>query len=197
MIDWINGLDDRLKQQISAIESANEPHVRNDDDLNKLKSYYQQAYNLISSSSLSIKIPMIFHDGFLGLSKWDQFLLNSNAVIDLHSYWAYNNPPANDSQKILNELCQYRSNSFHLPILYGEWSLASAVQSNNSSSNDQWLHQFMDTQVSVYQQNKNAGAIIWSLKLKKDTKKIWSFEDMINGSIVDGNTFSQHPKAAC
>ncbi|CAO3613279.1 unnamed protein product [Cunninghamella blakesleeana] len=199
MIDWINGLDDRLKQQISAIESANEPHIRNDDDLKQLKLYYKQAYKLISSTSLSIKIPMIFHDGYLGLSKWDRFLLNSNAVIDVHAYWAFSTLPSNDTKKILNDLCQHRSNTFHLPILYGEWSLASSVPINKEEGeeNNQWLRQFMDTQVSVYQQNKNAGAIMWSLKLKKDTHHFWSLEHMINNTIVNQNTFSQHPKAAC
>ncbi|CAO3598064.1 unnamed protein product [Absidia cylindrospora] len=190
VVDWMNGLDTKLKNQIAGIESANEPRPDGDDQCALLRDYYQRAYTIIAASPF--KVPMIFHDAFRGPAYWNDFLPSpANAVIDLHPYWAF--PPSTDPNGILNQVCDKRSgdNNFHLPVLYGEWSLASGV-----SSSDGWLRQFMDTQVSVYQQGNAAGAVFWALK-NKINSDVWSFEQLVTEGIINDGTFSLHTNAKC
>lgn len=82
VVDWMNGLNPTLKSRIASIQSANEPRVTSDNQLNILKGFYQNAYNIINASPY--KVPMMFHDGFQGLWAFSNFLLPpANAVIDL------------------------------------------------------------------------------------------------------------------
>jgi glucan 1,3-beta-glucosidase len=191
VVDWMNGLDNTLKHQISGIESANEPRPDGDAQYTMLRDYYQRAYAIISASSY--KVPMLFHDAFRGPAYWNDFLpAPANAVLDLHPYWAF--PPATDPGTILNQICDKRSgdNNFHLPVLYGEWSLASGVSGGGSS----WQRQFMDTQVSVYQQGNAAGAVFWALK-NDINSDAWSFEQLVQEGIINDGTFSLHTNAKC
>lgn len=188
VVNWMNGLSTSLKSRISAIQAANEPKVSG-DRLNTLKRFYSQAYDIISASSF--KVPMMFHDAFLGLDAWSNFLPPpANAVIDLHPYYAF--PPNSDTTSIINGICGTRSaaKSFHLPVFFGEWSLASGV-----SDNDYWFRRMMDTQVSVYK-NSGAGGTMWSLK-NKINSKVWSFQLLIESGIINSGTFSLHTNAQC
>ncbi|KAI8339537.1 glycoside hydrolase superfamily [Chlamydoabsidia padenii] len=188
VVDWINGLDHRLKQQIAAVEAANEPRPEGDHQYALLRDYYQRAYAVIAASPF--KIPMVFHDTFRASRYWSDFLPPpANAVIDLHPYWAF--PPAHDTNAILAQVCAKRKSPFHLPVLYGEWSLASGV-----SSSEWWLRQFMDTQVSVYQQGNAAGAVFWALK-NRINANVWSFEQLVQQGIINNGTFSLHTNAKC
>ncbi|KAI8099980.1 glycoside hydrolase superfamily [Halteromyces radiatus] len=190
VVDWMNGLDSQLKNQIAGIESANEPRPDNDSDNAMLRDYYQRAYNIIAASAF--KVPMIFHDAFKGPSYWSDFLpAPANAVLDLHPYWAFSS--TSDQTTILNQVCDKLTgdNNFHLPVLYGEWSLGSAV-----SSSDSWLRQFMDTQVSVYQKGNAAGAVMWALK-NSINSDVWSFEQLIKEGYINDGTFSLHTNAKC
>ncbi|KAI8645520.1 glycoside hydrolase superfamily [Parasitella parasitica] len=139
VVDWMNGLDLSLKARIASIESANEPKISG-KQLAILKKYYKQAFNIINASAF--KVPMMFHDAFQGLDAWKSFLpAPANAVIDLHPYYAF--PPDKNQTSIINRICNTTSSAsrFHLPVFFGEWSLASGV-----ASNDLWLKQMMDTQ---------------------------------------------------
>jgi glucan 1,3-beta-glucosidase len=188
VVNWVNGLDSTLKHQISAIESANEPNVANSSIFSTLQSYYQNAYNIIHASSY--QVPMMFHDGFQGLNAWSGFLpAPANAVMDLHPYWAF--PPSTDTSQIISQICAMGSpdSGFHLPVLLGEWSLASGV-----SSSDSWLRQFMDTQVSVWKQS--AGGTFWALK-NNINSDVWSFEQLISEGYINSGTFSLHTNAQC
>ncbi|KAI8337491.1 glycoside hydrolase superfamily [Chlamydoabsidia padenii] len=188
VVDWMNGLDERLKYQIAGIEAANEPRPDGDDQHRLLKQFYQQAYHIIAASDY--KVPMLFHDAFLGPDYWNDFLpASANAVLDLHPYWAF--PPSTDPNAILDQVCNKLHDQFHLPVIYGEWSLASGVVSSSS-----WHHLFMDTQVSVYQQGNAAGAVFWALK-NDINSDVWSFEQLMDEGIITNKTFSLHTNAKC
>jgi glucan 1,3-beta-glucosidase len=189
VVDWMNGLNSTLKSRIASIESANEPRVNGNDQLNILKDYYQKAYTIIAASPY--KVPMMFHDAFQGLAAWNNFLpAPANAVIDLHPYYAF--PPNTDQTSIINGICNTKSSakSFHLPVFFGEWSLASGV-----SSSDAWLRKMMDTQVSVYK-DSGAGGTFWSLK-NKINSDVWSIQQLQDEGIINDGTFSLHTNAQC
>ncbi len=188
VVNWMNGLNSVLKSRISSIQSANEPRVSG-NQLDKLKNFYSRAFDIINASSF--KVPMMFHDAFQGLASWSNFLpAPANAVIDLHPYYAF--PPNSDQSSIINGICGTRSSaqSFHLPVFFGEWSLASGV-----GDNDNWFRRMMDTQVSVYK-NSGAGGTMWALK-NKINSKVWSFQQLIADGIINSGTFSSHTNAQC
>jgi len=188
VVDWMNNLNPTLRSRIAAIQVANEPRVSG-NQLATLKSFYSRAYDIISASAF--KVPMMFHDGFQGLGVWSNFLMPpANAVIDLHPYYAF--PPSSDTNSIINGICGTRSyaQSFHLPVFFGEWSLASGV-----ADSDPWLRKMMDTQVSVYK-NSGAGAAMWALK-NKINSRVWSFEQLVAEGIINSGTFSSHTNAQC
>ena len=189
VVDWMNGLDDSLKSRIASIEAANEPRTNGSGQLNILKNYYQKAYNIIAASPF--KVPMMFHDAFQGLGAWNDFLpVPANAVIDLHPYYAF--PPNSDQGSIINGICSTKNSakSFHLPVFFGEWSLASGV----STSDANWNRKMMDTQISAYK--NNAGGTFWALK-NKINSNAWSFEQLIDETIINDGTFSLHTNAQC
>lgn len=189
IVDWTNGLNPTLKAKIASIQSANEPRVSSTNELNILKSFYNNAFNIINASPY--KVPMMFHDGFQGLNAFSGFLLPpANAVIDLHPYHAF--PPDSDTNSIIRNICNTKSyaQSFHLPVFFGEWSLASGV-----SNSDWWLRQMMDTQVSVFK-NGGAGGTFWALK-NKINSNVWSFEQLVQEGIINAWTFSDHSNAQC
>ncbi|KAI8879409.1 glycoside hydrolase family 5 protein [Backusella circina FSU 941] len=188
VVDWMNGLDSTKKSRIASIESANEPHV-DSTTLPILKNYYTSAFNIINNSAF--KVPMMFHDAFQGLSAWSNFLpAPANAVIDLHPYYAF--PPNTDTSSIISGICNTKSSasSFHLPVFFGEWSLASGV-----ASSDSWLRQMMDTQISVYK-NSGAGGTFWALK-NKINSDVWSIEQLISEGIINSGTFPSYTNKQC
>ncbi|KAI8362661.1 glycoside hydrolase superfamily [Blakeslea trispora] len=189
MVNWMNQLDDNLKSRVSAIESANEPHVDSEKELKMLKDYYTRAYKIISSSRY--KVPMMFHDGFLGLDRWSDFLPSSaNAIIDLHPYYVF--PPEQNETKILQSICDAKksASAFHLPVFFGEWSVASGVDTT-----DHWLRRMMDTQISAYTSG-GVGGTLWSIKNAVNSTT-WSFELLQKSNIITNTTFSSHSIAFC
>ncbi|KAI9476323.1 MAG: glycoside hydrolase superfamily [Benjaminiella poitrasii] len=189
VVDWMNGLESSLKARIASIQTANEPRVSGTSQLNILKGYYNNAFNIVNASPF--KVPMMFHDAFQGLGAWNNFLpVPANAVIDLHPYYAF--PPVTDTGSIISSICNTKASaqSFHLPVLFGEWSLASGV-----ASSDWWLRQMMDTQVSVYKSG-GAGATFWALK-NSINSNVWSFEQLVSEGIINSGTFSGHTNAQC
>ncbi|KAI8577940.1 hypothetical protein K450DRAFT_176997 [Umbelopsis ramanniana AG] len=192
-VDWMNSLPYDLKSRISGIEPVNEPQVRDDREFRLLSYYYRKSYDIIHQSAY--QVPMIFSDGWRPidqwrLNAWSGFLpAPANAVIDLHPYWAF--PPSTDSSTIISQICAMGSpdSGFHLPVMIGEWSLASGV-----SSSDTWLRQFMDTQVSVWKQS--AGGTFWALK-NNINSDVWSFEQLISEGYINSGTFSAHTNAQC
>ncbi|CEP18929.1 hypothetical protein [Parasitella parasitica] len=188
VVYWMNGLHPDLKARIASIESANEPKVSG-QQLPILKEYYKQAFNVINASKF--KVPMMFHDAFQGLEVWKSFLpAPANAVIDLHPYYAF--PPNKNQTSIINGICNTKSSaaSFHLPVFFGEWSLASGV-----ANSDLWLKKMMDTQVSVYK-GSGAGGTFWALK-NGISSNVWSLEQLVSEGIVNATTFSSHIHAQC
>lgn len=188
VVNWMNGLDSSLKSRISAIQAANEPKVSG-NQVDTLRHFYSRAFDIINSSNF--KVPMMFHDAFLGLNAWSNFLMPpSNAVIDLHPYYAF--PPNTDESSIINGICGTKSSAkqFHLPVFFGEWSLASGVKDY-----EWWLRRMMDTQVSVYK-NSGAGGTMWTLK-NNINSQVWSFEQLVSNGIINSGTFSLHTNAQC
>ncbi|KAI7888113.1 glycoside hydrolase superfamily [Mucor mucedo] len=186
VVDWMNDLKPELKHRIASIQSANEPRA-NGSELKVLKDYYLKAYKIIASSKY--KVPMMFHDGFQGLDAWKGFLpAPANAVIDLHPYYAF--PPEKDQNAIIRGINNTRAAaaSFHLPVFFGEWSLASGV-----NSTEPWLKTMMDTQVAVYKES-GAGGTFWSLK-NKINSNVWSLQQLQKEGIVNNVTFSSHSHA--
>jgi len=189
VVDWMNGLNSTLKSTISSIQSANEPRVSNNNQLNILKGFYTRAFNIINASPY--KVPMMFHDGFQGLYAFSDFLLPpANAVIDLHPYHAF--PPNYDPASIIRNICNERNyyRSFHLPVFFGEWSLASGV-----ADSDWWFRQMMDNQIAVFK-DSGAGGTFWALKNKINSAP-WSFELLVHQGIINAWTFSDHTNAQC
>jgi len=189
IVDWMNSLNSTLKSTISSVQSANEPRVQNSNQLNILKGFYTRAFNIINASPY--KVPMMFHDGFQGLYAFSDFLLPpANAVIDLHPYHAF--PPNYDTASIIRNICNERNyyRSFHLPVFFGEWSLASGV-----ADSDWWFRQMMDTQIAVFK-DSGAGGTFWALK-NKISSAPWSFELLVHQGIINAWTFSDHTNAQC
>lgn len=119
VVDWMNGLNPTLKAKIASVQSANEPRVSSNNELNILKDFYTSSFNIINASPF--KVPMMFHDGFQGLYAFSNFLLPpANAVIDLHPYHAF--PPNYDTGSIIRNICDTKvyAQSFHLPVFFGE-----------------------------------------------------------------------------
>lgn len=186
VVDWINSLDNTLKSRIASIEVVNEPIVSK-KKLETLKRFYSNAFNIINSSNLT----MMFHDAFQGLGAWSNFLLPpANAVIDLHPYYDF--PPDHDAASIIKGICGTRpsARNFPIPIVFGEFSLASGVKSS-----DTWLRKMMDTQVSVYK-GAGAGGTFWAMK-NNNNSSLWSFEQLVKEGIINSETFSLHTNAQC
>jgi len=189
VVDWVNGLNPTLKSRISSIQSANEPRTSSDSQVNILKGFYQNAFNIINASPY--KVPMMFHDAFRGLHEFSGFLLPpANAVIDLHPYHAF--PPNGNTASIISNICNNRAyyQSFHLPVFFGEWSLASGVPNS-----DWWLRQMMDTQLSVFK-GSGAGGAFWALK-NRINSNVWSFSQLVQEGIINSGTFEYHTNAQC
>lgn len=86
VVDWMNGLNSRLKSRIAAIQPVNEPHIGEEGNIHDLKSFYAKVYNILDASPY--KVTMMFGDGFQGLEAFSDFLLPpSNAVIDLRKFF--------------------------------------------------------------------------------------------------------------
>ncbi|KAG2180224.1 hypothetical protein INT43_004013 [Umbelopsis isabellina] len=188
VVAWMNGLPPRLKSTISAIEVINEPHTRNVAVFNILKDYYQQAYKIIDASAY--KVPMIFSDSFRWLSDFqDLFPYNANALIDTHYYWMEESK--RDVSIILKEVCDKKQvvASFYLPVLVGEWSIATQINMDEHTT-----RQFLDTQLSVWKQS--SGGLMWSLKNAINSKQ-WSFEQLVKEGYINSKTFSDHTNAIC
>ncbi|KAI8328705.1 glycoside hydrolase superfamily [Choanephora cucurbitarum] len=173
IISWMNSLSPDLKSTIAAIEVANEPDVA-DDKLYLLKYYYLRTFKLIRNSPF--KVNMMFHD--------------ANVVIDLHPYYAF--PPVKETNAIIDEIrsCKKPAKDFHLPVFYGEWSLASGV-----SSDTLWLKTMMDSQISVFKAT-GAGGTFWTIK-NKINSSVWSFEHLVREGVITPETFKYHPNAQC
>ncbi|CAM0139461.1 hypothetical protein VKS41_004727 [Umbelopsis sp. WA50703] len=188
IVVWMNELAPRLKSTISAIEVVNEPHTQNIAAFNMLKEYYRQAYTLIDASPY--KVPMIFSDSFRWLSDFQGlFPDNANALIDTHYYWMEDT--RRDPNAVLKEVCDKKQGitSFYLPVLVGEWSLATQFYMD-----DQYMRQFLETQLSVWKQG--AGGIMWTLKNAINSKH-WSFEQLVKEGYINNKTFSHHTNATC
>eukprot|EP00475_Leptophrys_vorax_P012060 TRINITY_DN184_c0_g2_i1.p1 TRINITY_DN184_c0_g2~~TRINITY_DN184_c0_g2_i1.p1 ORF type:complete len:375 (+),score=79.17 TRINITY_DN184_c0_g2_i1:36-1127(+) len=186
VVNWMNTLPNNLKARIAGIEAANEPRVYSDEEKSMIRKYYQSAYDIIAASPF--KVPMVFHDAFQGLGFWNDFLpAPANAVIDLHPYFEF--PPQSDTNQIIAEACSSPS-AFHLPILFGEWSLASGV-----GKSDWWYRRMMDSQVAAYQRSWAAGALFWNIK--QSTNDTWSFLDLVDEGIINSGTFSLHTNSGC
>ncbi|KAI8339305.1 glycoside hydrolase superfamily [Blakeslea trispora] len=188
ILDWINSLGSDLRNRIAAIEAANEPDPGN-DQLYLLKYYYLKAFKLIRN--LPFKVNMMFHDGFKGLETWKYFLPSkANAVIDLHPYYAF--PPIKETKAIIDGIhrCKKPAEKFHLPVFYGEWSLASGVPSDTS-----WLKTMMDSQISVFK-STGAGGTFWTMK-NNINSNVWSFEHLVREGVITPETFTHHSSAQC
>jgi len=213
VVDWMNNLPANLKSRIAAIQPVNEPDIGNASDLERLKRFYLDAYEVINASPY--KVAMVFGDGFQGLEAFSDFLPSTaNAVIDLHRYHAF--PPQNDTDEIIARSCvnQHLGEHFHLPVFFGEWSLASAVPNDAD-----WFKKMMDTQVYAYK-NGGCGFAFWTLRnnaatspgcynyptetLSRQTPSYncfdgmsWSMEKLIITGVVNSRTFSNTINQQC
>lgn len=187
-VDWMNALPIEIKSMISAIEPVNEPHIGDDASFRILWNFYKNAYDIIHKSAY--QIPMIFSDGWRSLDDWQGlFPANAYAVVDSHIYYAFN--PDGNAASIQQDICDKINSigNYYLPVIVGEYSLAAPV-----ASNDEWKHQFLDTQVSAW--NHAAGGLMWSLKNGIGSSE-WSFEELVHQGVINNRTFTQHLKAAC
>ncbi|ORX63014.1 glycoside hydrolase [Hesseltinella vesiculosa] len=190
IVDWINGLEPKLKNTISGLEVANEPHANDDSSKAMLRQFYTQAYTILSKSAY--KLPMVFHDAFLGTGYWDDFLpASALAVLDMHPYWAYSGTVTAEAS-ILNQVCVYKADTFHLPVLYGEFSLATFDGYNDTD----WKQKFIDSQADAFQHGQGAGGTFWALK-NAIHADVWSFEQLVSEGIINAATFTDHGHSQC
>lgn len=208
VVQWVNALNPTLKARIAGIQPVNEPHIANDAELERLKRFYLDAYNIINASPY--KVAMIFHDGFKGLAGFSDFLdASANAVIDLHAYHAF--PPNSNQTSIIENICsrQHDNENFHLPIFYGEWSLSSGIPNDDYD----WFRAMMDSQVYAYK--NGCGFAFWTLRNNAVKGDIcanrmqsrqsyicfegvaWSLQTLIAANVVDANTFSDTKNQQC
>ncbi|KAG2181473.1 hypothetical protein INT44_008286 [Umbelopsis vinacea] len=188
VVDWMNSLSYDLKSRISGIEPVNEPQVRDDREFRIISNYYRKSYDIIHQSAY--QVPMIFSDGWRPLDEWRDLLPSgANALIDAHIYYAFD--PSTTMSRIKEDICRRASTfkNFNLPVLIGEWSLATQI-----SGDDDWSHQFMDTQVASW--NQGAGGIMWTLKNDINSKE-WSFERLVSLGIINNETMYKHPQSVC
>lgn len=187
-VDWMNELSYDLKSRISAIEPVNEPQVRDDREFRILSYYYRKSYDIIRQSPY--QVPMIFSDGWRSLDDWRGLLPDgANALVDSHIYYAFDSSLT--ASRIIEDICRRRAalKSFNLPVLIGEWSLATQI-----SGDEDWSHQFLDTQMSSW--NQGAGGTMWTLK-NDINSMVWSFEKLVSQGMITNETLYMHPQSAC
>ncbi|CAO3659349.1 unnamed protein product [Umbelopsis ramanniana] len=184
-VDWMNELSYDLKSRISAIEPVNEPQVRDDREFRILSYYYRKSYDIIRQSPY--QVPMIFSDGWRSLDDWRGLLPDgANALVDSHIYYAFDSSLT--ASRIIEDICRRRAalKSFNLPVLIGEWSLATQI-----SGDEDWSHQFLDTQMSSW--NQGAGGTMWTLK-NDINSMVWSFEKLVSQGMITNETLSRSEK---
>ncbi|KAK0552165.1 hypothetical protein OC846_003016 [Tilletia horrida] len=161
LIQWIGSHP--YKSVVSGVCPVNEPKagsfaVTDMDKMAVLRQFYSRAYKLLSQAQL----PMIFHPSFIGNPQdyWLDFVTGKDPnmlIYTIHPYPGFF-PENSDQSDITNKVCNLAQSSvgYPVPILYGEWSLISGIQSNS------YMRQYYISQLSAY--SWSAGSLFWTYK---------------------------------
>lgn len=126
-------------------------------------------------------------------------------INSIDPYFAF--PPNNNKTQIIEGICSRLDlpGRFHLPVFYGEWSIASGVPHNSD-----WFKQMMDTQVYAYKQS--AGFAFWTMKNFAVPNSLcgnggssyncfegrtWSFLSLIDEDVITATTFNETRNQQC
>ena len=172
------------QEQIVGLEVANEPNVYDSHDLAIYKTYLTTSYDKLQTMNQATNrnLTMMFHDGFLGSSKFeDVFTTCSSVVVDYHQYFF---DTANSLAATQRAICAV-STASSLRTFYGEWSLSFGY-SNDSIS---WLQSAYETQVKIY--DNTTGSAFWSFKVYNTDGTLqnnaWSLTGLIEAGAITAN----------
>lgn len=186
------------KGVIAALEIMNEPSLTTSKQRKFYESYITAATKIIHTANSSM--PVMFHDGFLGVDTWTKFTkkLTDNYVLDVHNYFTLSN--STNSLDALNTICALSNTTKSTtPIFVGEFSLSIGGVYPNT---DAWRAQFYETQAKAYATTKNyAGSAFWSLKvLESDGVTMnngWSVAALLDSGLVSNETWTYNNALSC
>ncbi|KAE8208752.1 hypothetical protein CF327_g7022 [Tilletia walkeri] len=163
LITWID--NHPYKSVVSGVCPVNEPRAQfgfssNDPEkLAILRSFYTRTYSLLSRANL----PMIFHPSFYvgdALAHWADFVTGKDPNLLIYSVHPYPGffPATSDVEAMTSAVCTHARNSigYPVPVLYGEWSAISAIESRS------YMKSYYSTQQSAW--SWSAGGFFWTYK---------------------------------
>ena len=119
--EFINTLPDDTRCKIAGIENANEIKPENEDQIGTTKKFAVESRKIVNEGGYTL----VTSDAFLGPAKWtDVFTNGENVVLDVHRYWAYDEPNEVSDQSIADDLAKFATeiSKFHLPVCKSSFS---------------------------------------------------------------------------
>lgn len=188
VVDYVKSLPEDTQCKIAGIENANEIKPENEDQIGTTKKFAVESYDIVSDAGFTL----ITSDAFLGPSKWsDMFTQGENVALDVHRYWAYDEPSQVSDDSIADDLAKFarEAASFHLPIFIGEYSNARPYQQDVQS-----LKYTYQTQQSVWI-GALAGSSFWAYKGAQGSD--WNWRKSIQDGVInteDNFNFEEAPE---
>ncbi|CAO1635228.1 unnamed protein product [Sympodiomycopsis kandeliae] len=123
-----------IRKVVPLFSVLNEPNLPLGIGSDQLKSFYGEVYNMVRNitGTGAGNGPMIgFHDGFMGVDQFNNFLTNSDRVAyDTHPYICFTGPYSDSYDDGVKNVCNTftqntdKALANHGAYLAGEWSLA-------------------------------------------------------------------------
>ncbi|TIC18595.1 glycoside hydrolase [Wallemia mellicola] len=176
VVDYVKSLPEDTQCQIAGIENANEIKPENADQIGTTKKFAVESYDIVNEAGFTL----IASDAFLGPAKWsDMFTNGENVALDVHRYWAYDDPSEVSDGSIADDIAKFatEASSFHLPIFVGEYSNARPYQQDVDS-----LRYTYQTQQSLWV-GALAGSSFWAYKGEQGSD--WNWRKAIEEGAID------------
>ena len=175
VLEWIQGLNDTLRDTIAIIELVNEPTISASGAYESLVGYY-----LANQAKVAAQLPDVWtmiSDAWLGTSSWGTvFNTSQKVVMDLHWWNMFGAPP---SLPTLEQYCNLTDTStsttpsaWKNPVLIGEFAAAqnnaSLLYATTDAQKLQFYQQYYGTQLWAARGSGGAtplyrGAFYWSM----------------------------------
>lgn len=81
--DEATGATVNIANTIHSIQVVNEPFSPK-LDINRLSNFYEKSYQM--GASKGVHVPLVYHDAFLPVNYWNQFMEGKNVILDHHHY---------------------------------------------------------------------------------------------------------------
>jgi aryl-phospho-beta-D-glucosidase BglC (GH1 family) len=168
------------RHTIAAIELCNEPNITTKDRRKTYEAYLKSAKQIVQKTNASM--PIMFHDGFQGVSSWSDFGKNpkDNYVLDVHEYYT---GALSNSERALQQACAAATANPKFPVFFGEYSLSVGGAYQDT---DAWRSSFFQSQQKLWE--KQAGGAFWSWKVAGNDGKPnngWSVRSLLSQNLID------------